>query len=84
MKVNELRKCRWLRLNNRWDWYVAVFFKQGMFANCMIKSTYDFETEAECLENMEAVLKKLRLYEDPKKADDRRSRSPQNKNKERV
>ena len=56
-KIVGYRKCFTHKLDGKWDWQCPVWFNQGMFANAMIKSTKDFDTEVEANTDMEATMK---------------------------
>ena len=56
-KIVGYRKCFTHKLDSKWDWQCPVWFNQGMFANAMIKSTKDFDTEVEANTDMEATMK---------------------------
>lgn len=51
------RKCFTHKLDGKWDWKCPVWFNKGMFANAMIKSARDFDTEVEANADMEATMK---------------------------
>ena len=56
-KIVGYRICFTHRLDNKWDWSCPVWFTEGIFANAMIKSPKEFDTEAEALANMQATMK---------------------------
>ena len=56
-KIVGYRKCFTHKLDGKWDWQCPVWFNQGMFANAMIKSARDFDTEVEAAADMEKTMK---------------------------
>lgn len=56
-KIVGYRKCYTHRLDNKWDWNCPVWFTEGIFANAMIKSAREFDTQEEAVADMETTMK---------------------------
>jgi hypothetical protein len=56
-KIVGYRKCFTHRLDNTWDWNCPVWFTEGIFANAMIKSARDFDTQKDAVDDMDATMK---------------------------
>lgn len=56
-KIVGYRKCFTHRLDRKWDWNCPVWFTESIFANAMIKSAREFDTQEEAVADMEATMK---------------------------
>lgn len=56
-KIVGYRKSFTLRLDNKWEWDCPVWFTNGMFANAIIKSTRQFDSQAEAVADMDSQMK---------------------------
>jgi hypothetical protein len=65
MKAESLKVSFTKKLNGRWDWDASVWFGPSFFAGVVLKSSLDFETETECREDLNKVLKKFGLDQTP-------------------
>jgi hypothetical protein len=61
MKVDSFRRCYGNNLEGKWDWSVPVWFGKGIFADLVLTSRKKFDTKQECLDDMERVIKKMKL-----------------------
>ena len=59
MKVDAYRRCYGKSLEGEWDWQVYVWFGKGIFADVILKGRRTFDTEDECREDMERIIKKM-------------------------
>jgi hypothetical protein len=56
-KIVGYRKCFTHKLDGKWDWQCPVWFTVGIFANAMIKSARDFDTQEDAVDDMDATMK---------------------------
>lgn len=56
-KIVGYRICFIHRLDDKWEWNCPVWFTEGIFANAMIKSYREFDSEEEAKANMAETMK---------------------------